>query len=224
MGFVSASLDVIAAAQERLTGIGAVLIEANAAAAASTTNIAAAAADEVSTSIAALFGRHGQVYQESSVQAAAFHRDFTDALGGSARSYAAAESVNAQLNLWNKVNAPAQALLGRPLIGNGADATAPGAAGGDGGLLFGDGGAARPGPRPGRWRAALRGCGPWRSGRAGGSGGGAGGLGATAAGCSVWVGRAALAEPAAAPAAREATGDGFWVVVAMAASGVSAAG
>ncbi|WP_136627705.1 PE family protein, partial [Mycobacterium pseudokansasii] len=170
MGFVSASLDVIAAAQERLTGIGAVLIEANAAAAASTTNIAAAAADEVSTSIAALFGRHGQVYQESSVQAAAFHRDFTDALGGSARSYAAAESVNAQLNLWNKVNAPAQALLGRPLIGNGADATAPGAAGGDGGLLFGDGGAGAAGA-PGQVGGAGGSAGLWGRGGPGGAGG-----------------------------------------------------
>ncbi|EUA85147.1 hypothetical protein I551_8388 [Mycobacterium ulcerans str. Harvey] len=37
------------------------------------------------------------------------------------------------------LNAPAQALFGRPLIGDGAGG-APGQSGGDGGLLYGNGG------------------------------------------------------------------------------------
>ncbi|MET2805003.1 PE family protein, partial [Mycobacterium tuberculosis] len=40
------------------------------------------------------------------------------------------------------LNAPTQALLGRPLVGNGANgAPGTGANGGDGGILFGSGGA-----------------------------------------------------------------------------------
>jgi len=38
------------------------------------------------------------------------------------------------------INEPAQTLLGRPLIGNGADGTAASPNGGAGGLLFGNGG------------------------------------------------------------------------------------
>ncbi|WP_337360551.1 PGRS repeat-containing protein, partial [Mycobacterium tuberculosis] len=38
------------------------------------------------------------------------------------------------------INAPTQALLGRPLIGNGADGTAANPNGGAGGLLYGNGG------------------------------------------------------------------------------------
>ncbi len=42
--------------------------------------------------------------------------------------------------LLNAVNAPTQALSERPLIDNGADATAAGQAGGAGGLLYGNAG------------------------------------------------------------------------------------
>ncbi|WP_338129861.1 PGRS repeat-containing protein, partial [Mycobacterium montefiorense] len=55
-------------------------------------------------------------------------------------SYAAAEATNAGQALLGAVNAPAQALLGRPLIGNGIDGTAANPNGGDGGLLYGNGG------------------------------------------------------------------------------------
>ncbi len=38
------------------------------------------------------------------------------------------------------INAPTEFLFDRPLIGNGANATMPGGAGQDGGILFGNGG------------------------------------------------------------------------------------
>lgn len=103
----------------------------------------AAADDEVSAAIAAFFGSHAQDYQALSSHAAAFHDQFVRALNTSAGSFAAAEAANAsplQLAL-NVINAPTEALLGRPLIGNGADGLAgTGAAGGAGGLLLGNGG------------------------------------------------------------------------------------
>jgi hypothetical protein len=43
------------------------------------------------------------------------------------------EAANAEQNLLNAVNVPTQAMLGRPLIGNGANASTPGANGGAGG-------------------------------------------------------------------------------------------
>lgn len=100
----------------------------------------AAGADEVSAGIAALFGAHARAYQALSAQAAAFHAQFVQALNAGAGSYAAAEGANAsplqtvQQDALNAINAPTQALLGRPLIGNGANA-APGSGtnGGDGG-------------------------------------------------------------------------------------------
>ncbi|MEK1114744.1 PE family protein, partial [Mycobacterium ulcerans] len=63
--------------------------------------------------------------------------------------------------LLDLINAPTQALLDRPLIGNGANGAAgTGANGGDGGILFGNGGAGGSG--------AVNGLG---TGQAGGNGG-----------------------------------------------------
>ncbi len=114
---------------------------ASAAAAASTTTLLAAGADEVSTAIAEIFAAHGQAYRALSAQAADFHAQFVRALQGAGSSYATAEAANASpmQQALNAVNAPAQALLGRPLVGNGTNG-APGQAGGDGGLLWGNGG------------------------------------------------------------------------------------
>ncbi|MEQ0575565.1 PGRS repeat-containing protein, partial [Mycobacterium tuberculosis] len=73
--------------------------------------------------------------------AAAFHAQVVRTLTVDAGAYASAEAANAGPNMLAAVNAPAQALLGRPLIGNGANgAPGTGQAGGDGGLLFGNGG------------------------------------------------------------------------------------
>jgi PE family len=112
--------------------------------------VAAAATDEVSESIAALFGAHAQAYQALSAQAASFHRQFVRAPTAGADSYAGAEAANAsplqavQQDMLHTINAPSQALTGRPLIGTGANGGpgtgTNGGAGGRGGLLWGNGG------------------------------------------------------------------------------------
>ncbi|WP_459758515.1 PE family protein, partial [Mycobacterium riyadhense] len=156
MSFVIAVPDTLVAAASDLTGIASALSVANATAAAQTTELLAAAQDEVSAAIAALFSAHGQGYQTVSTQAAAFHAQFVQTLTAGAGSYATAEAASQQL--LNEINAPTQALLGRPLIGNGANgAPGTGANGGDGGLLFGNGGAGgsgAPGQRGGNGGAA----------------------------------------------------------------------
>ncbi|WP_264991499.1 PE domain-containing protein, partial [Mycobacterium kiyosense] len=75
---------------------------------------------------------------------AAFHDRFAQLLGAAGGAYAQAEAAGADpLQLVeNVINAPTQALLGRPLIGDGANGTAgTGANGGAGGILVGNGGA-----------------------------------------------------------------------------------
>ncbi|PRI07073.1 PE family protein, partial [Mycobacterium tuberculosis] len=141
MSFVIAQPEMIAAAAGELASIRSAINAANAAAAAQTTGVMSAAADEVSTAVAALFSSHAQAYQAASAQAAAFHAQVVRTLTVDAGAYASAEAANAGPNMLAAVNAPAQALLGRPLIGNGANgAPGTGQAGGDGGLLFGNGG------------------------------------------------------------------------------------
>ncbi|CFH47220.1 PE PGRS family protein [Mycobacterium tuberculosis] len=175
MLYVVASPDLMTAAATNLAEIGSAISTANGAAALPTVEVVAAAADEVSTQIAALFGAHARSYQTLSTQAAAFHSRFVQALTTAAASYASVEAANAsplQVAL-DVINAPAQTLLGRPLIGNGADGSTPGQAGGPGGLLYGNGGNGAAG-------------GPNQAGGAGGNAGlignggagGAGGVGA----------------------------------------------
>lgn len=89
---------------------------------------------------------HGQTYQALSARAAAFHERFVQALATGGGAYAAAEaaSVSPLQSALDLLNAPTQALLGRPLVGNGANgAPGTGANGGDGGILFGSGGGRR---------------------------------------------------------------------------------
>ncbi len=131
MLYVVASPDLMTAAATNLAEIGSAISTANGAAALPTVEVVAAAADEVSTQIAALFGAHARSYQTLSTQAAAFHSRFVQALTTAAASYASVEAANAsplQVAL-DVINAPAQTLLGRPLIGNGADGSTPGQAG-----------------------------------------------------------------------------------------------
>ncbi|WP_139837042.1 PE family protein, partial [Mycobacterium szulgai] len=164
MSYVIASPEALLLAASDLAGIGSAVESANAAAAAPTISLLAAAEDEVSTAIAALFGTHAAEYQAISAQAAAFHDRFMQALSGNAGSYALAEAANVtplqsfEQTLFDAINAPSYALLGRPLIGNGANGSTPGAAGGAGGLLIGNGGAGAAGA----------------AGQAGGAGGSAG--------------------------------------------------
>ncbi|WP_191500000.1 PE family protein, partial [Mycobacterium simulans] len=140
MSFVMISPESVAAAARDLAGVGSTISAANAAAAAPTTQVLAAAGDEISAQIAALFGGFGREYQALSAQATAFQEQFVQSLTAGTSAYVAAEAINVEQSLLNLINAPTQTLLGRPLIGNGADATTPGGAGGDGGVLWGNGG------------------------------------------------------------------------------------
>src|SRR5580693_7920434 len=144
MSFVIAAPEAVASAASSLANIGSMIGEANAAAVAPTTGVVAAAEDEVSAAIAALFSGHAQNFQALSAQAAAFHTQFVQLMNGGAAQYAAAEAANASplQPLLNAINAPTEALLGRPLIGNGVNgASGSGANGGAGGILIGNGGA-----------------------------------------------------------------------------------
>ncbi|MCQ4365378.1 PE family protein, partial [Mycobacterium gordonae] len=144
MSFVSASTEAVAAAATDASRIGSTLLSANAAAASATTVVLAAGADEISVALAALFSGHGQAYQSLSAQMMTLHDQFVQNFNSSANSYARAEATNVSplQSLVDAVNAPVQAVTGRPLIGNGANA-APGSGlnGGDGGWLVGSGGA-----------------------------------------------------------------------------------
>ncbi|WP_142276502.1 PE family protein, partial [Mycobacterium alsense] len=188
MSFVIAAPEFVSAAATDLASIGSAVGAANAAAATRTTTLLAAGADEVSTSVAALFGAHARAYQALSAQAAAFHQQFVQLLNGGAASYALSEAANTgplqplqtlEQDLLGAINAPTMTLLGRPLIGNGADG-GPGQNGGAGGILIGNGGNGGPGfvgGRPGGGSA------PGGNGGQGGlfGNGGAGGAGGSAA-------------------------------------------
>ncbi len=123
-----------------MAGIGSAISAANAAALAPTSVLAAAGADEVSAAVAALFSAHAGQYQQLGARAALFHEQFVQALTGAASAYASAEATNVEQQVLGLINAPTQALWGRPLIGNGADGTAANPNGGAGGLLYGNGG------------------------------------------------------------------------------------
>ncbi|CND19652.1 PE PGRS family protein [Mycobacterium tuberculosis] len=155
MSFVLIAPEFVTAAAGDLTNLGSSISAANASAASATTQVLAAGADEVSARIAALFGGFGLEYQAISAQVAAYHQRFVQALSTGAGAYASAEAAAAEQIVLGVINAPTQALLGRPLIGDGANATTPGGAGGAGGLLFGNGGAGAAGA-PGQAGGAGR--------------------------------------------------------------------
>lgn len=67
--------------------------------------------------VAAMLGAYARDFQGISAQIAGFHNQFVGALRGGAAAYASAEAANVQQTVVNAVNAPAQALLGHPLIG-----------------------------------------------------------------------------------------------------------
>jgi PE family len=138
MDFVIAAPAYVQAAAADLANIGSTISAANAAVATPTTAIMAAGADTVSMELAALFGVHGQMYQALSAQAALFHNQFVQLMNAGGAQYALAEAANASplqavgSESLAAVNAPFSAASGRPLIGNGADGAAPGAAVKDG--------------------------------------------------------------------------------------------
>ncbi|WP_415624006.1 PE family protein, partial [Mycobacterium intermedium] len=141
MSFVIAAPDLVTAAAHDLASIGAAINTANHSAASATTQLLPAAEDEVSAAIAALFRSYGQQYQSVSAQAAAMHTQFLQTLASSANSYASAEAFNLEQLVLSVINAPTNVLLGRPLIGDGADgAPGTGQHGRPGGILWGNGG------------------------------------------------------------------------------------
>ncbi|WP_373188549.1 PE family protein, partial [Mycobacterium marinum] len=164
MSYLIAAPDLMAHATTELSSIGSALTAANAAAAVPTTGVLAAGADDVSAAVASLFAGHAQAYQSLGGQVAAFHQQFLEGLRGASGAYAAAEAANVSplQDLLGLINAPTQALLGRPLIGNGTNGTAANPNGGAGGLLIGNGGNG--------WNSTT-------GGAAGGNGGDAGLLG-----------------------------------------------
>lgn len=91
-------------------------------------------------------GAHGQAYQAFSARVAVFHDQFVQLLNAGAGSYATAEAANtnplqsAERELLGASNAPTNAVLGRPLIGDAAAGTAANPNGQAGGLLWGNGG------------------------------------------------------------------------------------
>ncbi len=119
MSFVVLAPDMLETATADITQIGSALKEANLAAVSPTTGLAAAAADEVSAAIAKLFGVHAQEFQASAALAATWHEEFVRTLGAAAASYAGTEATIAA-SIQRAVNAPAELLLGRDLIGTGA--------------------------------------------------------------------------------------------------------
>ena len=176
MSYLIAAPETLAAAATDIAGIGSAVGAANAAATAQTTSVLAAGADEVSAAITGLLNAHAQQFQALSAQAAAFHAEFVRVLAAGAGRYASAEAANASLvqsvehQALGIVNAPTEAMMGRPLIGNGADATVAGGRGADGGLLWGNGGDGAAGGR-GQTGGAGGDAGWFGTGGAGGAGG-----------------------------------------------------
>lgn len=146
MSFVSVVPDELTAAAGDLAGLGSVISSANAVAAVPTTEVVPAAGDEVSAALAAVFSAHAQQFQVLSAQAASFHEQFVQTIQGDGLRYLEAEFANVQQYLatqfdslqqhfLNVVNAPTNALFGRPLIGDGADGLAGTGANGGAGVF-----------------------------------------------------------------------------------------
>jgi hypothetical protein len=112
MSFVIAAPEMLQGAAQDLAGIHSSLAEATSGAAAPTTGVVAAAEDEVSTSIASMFGNYGRQFQVLSTQAQAFHQEFVNLMNAGAGAYMSAEVANVEQVLTSAVTAPARALSG----------------------------------------------------------------------------------------------------------------
>ncbi|WP_459797604.1 PE family protein, partial [Mycobacterium riyadhense] len=176
MSYLVTVPEILTSSAGELASIGSALNAANAAAATPTTAILAPGSDDVSAAIASVFSKEAQAYQALTARMEAFHQQFVQALNAGAAAYASAEDVNVLQVLEQQalalINTPTNLLLGRPLIGDGANGTAPGEAGQAGGLLYGNGGNGAPGA-PGKAGGAGGDAGLIGSGGAGGAGGNA---------------------------------------------------
>jgi hypothetical protein len=104
MSYLVAAPELLASTAVNLESIGSALSTAGVNAAGPTTGLLAAAEDEVSATIANLFGAYGRQYQALIAQAATFNNQFTQALAGAGSAYAQAEATNAAVVL-NAVSA-----------------------------------------------------------------------------------------------------------------------
>ena len=129
MSYVIAAPEYLAAAATDLSNIGSALSDANFAALGPVSSVLPAGADEVSASIAALFGAHAQAYEAISAAAQAFHAQFVQLMSGGAEQYVLAEAANATplqtvgSGLLTESTAPAQAFTAaQPVAGTAASA------------------------------------------------------------------------------------------------------
>lgn len=95
--YVIALPEAFAAVSEDLAGIGEAIKAATAAAAPSTTAIVAAAEDEVSATIANLFGNYASDFHALAAQATLFHQSVVGAVNEAGAAYAHAEATNVVL-------------------------------------------------------------------------------------------------------------------------------
>ncbi len=125
---VVAAPEIFAVASGDLTGIGAAIEGAAAAAAPSTTGLAAAAGDEVSAAIAQVFGGYAEEFQTLTAQATLFHAEFVGTLNLAGSTYASAELANVSLLVKGVAQqffdqgffSPFTYLTGHPLFGQSA--------------------------------------------------------------------------------------------------------
>ncbi|MEE3067428.1 MAG: PE family protein, partial [Actinomycetota bacterium] len=198
MSFLTLAPEVLSSAVADLTSIGSSVRDANTAAAPAITEVAAAGGDEISAAVAAIFSNCAKDYQSLLAQVEAYREGFTHNLAAGNAAYVGAEAANVSplrtaaglldtvpaapsqalenvLNtpalqpVENIINLPTDLLLGRPLIGNGANGTAAAPNGQAGGLLFGNGGNGFNSEGGNGGSAGL-----WGNGGAGGTGGGSG--------------------------------------------------
>jgi hypothetical protein len=145
MSFIFATPEYLAGAASDLANIGSTIGSANAMALGPTSGVLAAGADEISATIAALFGAHAEAYQALSAQAALFHEQFVGLMTGGAAQYALAEAANAsplqtlEQGVMSGISAPVQAVASAAASGGGATG-APAAAASVGPGAFGAGG------------------------------------------------------------------------------------
>jgi hypothetical protein len=93
MSFVLVAPDMLETAAADAAQIGSVVRAGVLAAVTPTTEVAAAGADEVSATMAALFGAHAQEYQAAAAQAATYYEQFVRTLSAAAASYADTETT-----------------------------------------------------------------------------------------------------------------------------------
>jgi hypothetical protein len=123
MSFVLVAPDMLETAAADAAQIGSVVRAGVLAAVTPTTEVAAAGADEVSATIAALFGAHAQEYQAAAARAATYYEQFVRTLSAAAASYADTETTIAMSmqGALGAVNASTQ-VLGSPLLGSATNA------------------------------------------------------------------------------------------------------